>query len=205
MQRKAMYTTGELARYCGVSFRTVLRWIERGTLRAHKLPGRGDHRVKVEDFLEFLALHEMPIPAELRAPKMAPRVLIVEDEHHMARAIERPLQRAGFETKHAADGFRAGTLLGTWRPHVVTLDLRIPGLSGYDVLAFLRGTSDLDQVRILVLSALSDRELHDALRLGADRALAKPFENEQLVSVVAHLAESNAGSRSEPVTPGTQP
>lgn len=202
MQRKAMYTTGELARYCGVSFRTIIRWIERGELRAHKLPGRGDHRVRVEDFLEFLTVHQMPVPEELLPTTRPPRVLIVEDEHHMARAIERTLQRAGFETKHASDGFRAGTLLGTWRPDVVTLDLRIPGLSGYEVLTFLRGTPDLDQVRILILSALSDRELHDALRLGADRVLAKPFENQQLVSVVAHLAESTVGTRHEPITHG---
>ncbi|TNF38926.1 MAG: response regulator, partial [Gammaproteobacteria bacterium] len=39
-------TTGDIARYCQVNFRSVIRWIERGLLKAHKLPGRGDNRVK---------------------------------------------------------------------------------------------------------------------------------------------------------------
>ena len=61
-------TTGEIARYCGVNFRTVIRWIKRGHLRAYQLPGRGDNRVELEDFLEFLREHRMPIPEELKDP-----------------------------------------------------------------------------------------------------------------------------------------
>lgn len=187
MQRKTSYTTGEIARYCGVEFRSVMRWIELGELRAHHLPQRREHRIKLEDFLDFLARHELPIPAELQQIADAPRVLIVEDEPHMARAIERVLHRAGFDTRCAHDGFRAGGLLGSWRPEVVTLDLRIPGLSGLDVLTLLRNTPGHESTRILVLSAQPDRELHHALRLGADRVLAKPFENQQLVSVISRL------------------
>lgn len=195
MQRKTTYTTGEIARYCGVEYSVVARWIELGELRAHRLPQRREHRIQLPDFLDFLARHELPVPRELQPDVDAPRILIVEDEPHMARAIERVLHRAGFETRSAHDGFRAGALLGSWRPEVVTLDLRIPGLSGLDVLTFLRSTPGHEATRILVLSAQPDRELHHALRLGADRVLAKPFENQQLVSVISRLVAGR-----EPVT-----
>ena len=64
MQAKQILTTGEIARYCGVNFRTVIRWIERGRLKAYQLPGRGDNRVTVEDFIDFLKVNSMPIPEE---------------------------------------------------------------------------------------------------------------------------------------------
>ncbi len=58
-------TTGEIALLCGVNIRTVIRWIQRGHLKAYQLPGRGDNRVMLQDFLEFLKANQMPIPKEL--------------------------------------------------------------------------------------------------------------------------------------------
>lgn len=63
---KHTLTTGDIAQYCDVNSRTVIRWIRRGHLRAYQLPGRGDNRIDVEDFLDFLWQHKMPVPEELR-------------------------------------------------------------------------------------------------------------------------------------------
>jgi len=181
-------STGDIGRYCGVHFRTVLRWIQKGHLKAHRLPGgRGDNRVLLEDFLDFLHRHQMPVPAELQA---APRrVLVVEDDRNMARGIERVLRRAGFETRIALDGLQAGVELKAFCPTVMTLDLRMPGLDGFEVLRFIRSTPDLAGLRILVVSGLAGAELRRALVQGADAVLAKPFANETLVSEVTRLAQ----------------
>jgi len=53
-------TTGAVAKYCGVSRVTVLRWIEKGNLAAFKLPG-GQNRIYQDDFIEFLKRYSMPI------------------------------------------------------------------------------------------------------------------------------------------------
>ena len=53
MTDKNTLTTGEAAKYCGVNFRTVIRCIERGHLKAYKLPGRGDNRIPVKDCVRF--------------------------------------------------------------------------------------------------------------------------------------------------------
>jgi excisionase family DNA binding protein len=186
MAEKRTLTTGEIAKYCGVNFRTVIRWIERGLLKAHQLPGRGDNRVEVHDFLAFLRANEMPIPEEFL--DRSRRVLIVEDDAAMAAAIQRTLKRAGFETRVASDGFRAGTLLGTFLPGVMTLDLRMPGIPGIDVLKFVRLAERLKDIRILIVSAMPRKELDEALAAGADDVLEKPFKNQDLVEKVSRLA-----------------
>ncbi|MFK7818672.1 MAG: response regulator [Planctomycetaceae bacterium] len=189
MKAKKVLTSGEVARLCNVNFRTVLRWIERGELAAYKLPGRGDNRIRMEDFLEFVAVNQMPVPEEFHPQQH--RVLVVDDEAHMARSIRRVLVREGFEVKIASDGFRAGTYLGTFAPSVVTLDLQMPGLTGFDVLSFIRQTSGLEKVRILVVSGMDDGDLDRALAEGADATLTKPFCNEELTAKVRELMDSH--------------
>ena len=183
---KSVLTTGEVAQYCKVNFRTVIRWIKRGHLKAYQLPGRGDNRVEVADFLRFLKLHNMPVPGEFQRP--APRVLIVDDDQGTAHAIQRVLRRAGFETQVAFDGFSAGALMESFAPDVMTLDLRMPGLGGLEVLGFVRSHPRLQGIKIVVVSGLPRARLDEALAKGADEVLDKPFENNILVEKVSRLA-----------------
>jgi excisionase family DNA binding protein len=183
---KRALTTGDIAKLCGVNFRTVIRWIQRGHLRAFQLPGRGDNRVLMADFLKFLRENKMPIPEELKVTSR--RVLIVEDEEKMANTIQRTLKRRGFETQIAVDGISAGTLETTFEPAVMTHDLNMPGLGGLEVLKNVRANSDLAQVKVLVVSAMPDEDLKQALDAGADDVMKKPFKNEALADKVAELA-----------------
>ena len=84
-------TSGEIASYCDVNLRTVIRWIENGKLKGFKLPGRGNNRVLVEDFIEFLERHDMPIPDALKGDA-TPSILIVDDEMPVAKSIQRVAQ-----------------------------------------------------------------------------------------------------------------
>lgn len=192
MQEKRMLTTGEIAKYVGVNFRTVIRWIERGHLKSFKLPGRGDNRITIAGFMEFLRAFEMPIPEEFQ--NTSRRVLIVEDDLAMANAIQRTLRRANLETMIASDGFKAGAMLGTFSPMVATLDLMLPGLGGLEVLKFVRSSESLRDLKILVVSAMPQNDLDAALAAGADDILSKPFQNEELVEKVLNLAEIEAGA-----------
>lgn len=178
-------TTGEAAQLCGVNFRTVLRWIDRGLLQAYKLPGRGDRRITRAALRGFMAEHG--IPERAGTPPLPRRVLIADDEPAMARAIERVLRGAGFETTIAANGFEAGALLPTYQPGVLTLDLRMPGMDGLAVLRFLRQTTLPAPFRILVISADTEDRLRQAEALGAHGVLRKPFENADLVAAVERM------------------
>ena len=178
-------TTGEAAKACGVNFRTVLRWIDRGILQAYKLPGRGDHRVPIEELRRFMREHG--IPDRSQSETLPRRVLIADDEPAMARAIQRVLNRAGFETAIAPNGFEAGALLFSFKPGVMTLDLRMPGIDGVDVLRFLQDAPLPGPVKTIVVSADSEQRLQEALALGANQVIRKPFANKDLLAAVEHL------------------
>lgn len=179
-------TSSEAARLCGVSFRTVIRWIERGQLQAYKLPGRGDHRIPVVELRRFMRANAIPEPAELQG-NMPRRILIAEDDPNMARAIARTLKRGDFETAIARDGFQAGWLLHSYKPGLMTLDIHMPGGDGLAMLRFLRETPLPFACKILVVSGGTAAQLHEALTLGADGALAKPFSNKELLFAVRRL------------------
>lgn len=186
--KKRFLTTGDIAELCGVNFRTVIRWIDKGLIKAHQLPGgRGDNRVQPGDFIEFLKENNMPIPEEFDTPGQ--RVLIVEDEKPMAKAIQRALKRAGFETMMASDGFLAGMIAMSFKPAVITLDLKMPGLGGLEVLKALRNEDELQSTKILIVSAMPEEQLEEALRAGADDILEKPFKNKELVAKIRTLLE----------------
>lgn len=192
---------GEIAAYCDVHQRTVSRWIANGQLKGHKLPGRGNYRVLLDDFVRFLQQQQMPMPLELQQDQtgtaiveeelpeqsLADRVLVIDDELSYRNAIRRVLFGAGYQLDFAADGFQAGVKIFSSKPNLITLDLSMPGLDGFEVLKFIREQPELAAVRILVISGLGQAELEKAIQLGANAALSKPFENEQLLKLVQQL------------------
>lgn len=184
-------TTGDIAKFCGVNYRTVNRWVQRGELKGFQLPGRGDVRVRRDDFLVFLKTHNIPVPNPFQVNEI-PRILIVEDTRDMATAIQRVLQGMGLETQIAGDGFRAGVLVRDFNPHLVTLDLKIPGFSGLEVLRYIRNDPQLASIRLLVISALPEAKLQEAKEAGADDIIGKPFENEELTQKVMNLLNLEA-------------
>ncbi|SEQ79455.1 DNA binding domain-containing protein, excisionase family [Amphritea atlantica] len=179
-------TTGEIAKLCDVNLRTVIRWIDRGALTGFKLPGRGNNRVREEDFIAFLHEHGMPVPPGLQQT-ISRQILIVDDEPAVAKSIQRVLRSNGYETLIATDGFQAGSMLSIEKPALMTLDLSMPGLDGYGVIECVRSTSELSGLKILVISALGEASLEKALAAGADAVLQKPFENEQLLKSIQQL------------------
>ncbi|NVK38953.1 MAG: response regulator [Gammaproteobacteria bacterium] len=184
-----VYTTGEVAKLTGVNFRTVIRWIERGELKGYKLPGRGDHRVQHSALLEFMESNGIPLPESFHIP--VKKALIVDDDLAMANAIARVFKRLGWEVQVAQDGFEAGMLLASFQPRVMTLDLKMPYMDGFNVLALSREKFNQQALHIVVISAQGKTELDKALSLGADAVLQKPFENDVLKQIIQKIQPSN--------------
>lgn len=201
MSQSKSYTSGEVAKFCGVTLRTVIRWIERGSLKAYKLPGRGNNRITKDEVLRFMNEFEMPIPHELTQVSVTKvghqvgsevqdnsnRILICDDEKAYADAIRRTLRRAGYETQSALSGFEAGAELVRFNPVLITLDLSMPGMSGFEVISHIRDREQFKELKILVVSALTDEQLQKAILMGADKTISKPFDNETLTTAVQEL------------------
>ncbi len=123
-----------------------------------------------------------------------PRVLVVDDEVGVRRALERGLAAEGMEVVTAADGPTALRVASTGAFDVVLLDIMLPGLSGYRVLQRLR--ADGVRTPVLMVSA-KDGEIDqaDGLDLGADGYLVKPFSFVVLVAQVRALLRRGGGAR----------
>ncbi|MEE2730314.1 MAG: response regulator [Pseudomonadota bacterium] len=180
-------TTGEAAALCGVNFRTVIRWVEKGLLKAHRLPGRGDHRILVEDFVEFLECSDIPIPMNLQ-PLNPALILVIDDQIEVARSYERVLRRTGYTVEVVTDGFHAGIKLLSLKPNLIILDLKMPGVDGFAVLKFVRQEKSLKSTKVLVASGADESSLKHAIELGANVVLPKPFANAELVQEVTRLS-----------------
>jgi two-component system, OmpR family, response regulator VicR len=186
MAEKQSITTREAAKYCGVDSGTVSRWIDNGMLKACKLPGkRGDRRIELPDLIHFLKMNGFPIPDELSS--FLRRVLIVDDDISMAKAIKRTMALKKYETEIATDGFMAGILMERFKPSVMTLDLSMPGMGGVEVIRYIRLNPSFSHIGILVISARPKKDLELALQYGADDAIGKPFENTMLVDKIEAL------------------
>jgi two-component system OmpR family response regulator len=115
------------------------------------------------------------------------RVLLVDDEVRAVAALARGLSADGFVVEVVHDGRSALSSAATGRYDAIVLDIMLPGLSGYEVLKQLRASGD--QTPVLVLSAKDgDYDLADALDLGADDYLVKPFSYIVLVARLRALA-----------------
>lgn len=180
-------TTGEAAALCGVNFRTVIRWIEKGLLNAHRLPGRGDHRIVVDDFVEFLESNDIPIPSNIQSLNEN-HVLVIDDQLEVTQAYARTLKRAGYKVDIVNDGFRAGVKLLMLKPNLIILDLKMPGVDGYSILNFVRNESELKRVKIIVASGAEEASLKKAMEAGANVVLSKPFTNVELIKEVKKLS-----------------
>jgi two-component system phosphate regulon response regulator PhoB len=112
---------------------------------------------------------------------MSHRILVVDDEPDITALVAYHLAKAGYRVSTAANGPDALKAAREERPDIVILDVMLPGVSGYDVLAELRRREETRDVGVILLTAR--REEPDRIRglsLGADDYLTKPFSPAEL-------------------------
>jgi two-component system phosphate regulon response regulator PhoB len=126
--------------------------------------------------------------------KLPVRVLVVEDERDIAALVAYHLTKEGYRVRTAESGNEALEVLTADRPDLVILDLMLPGLSGYEVLAEIRRSTGGAELPVVVLSARRDEaDRVKGLELGADDYVTKPFSPRELVlRVGAVLRRSQA-------------
>ncbi|MCX4807715.1 response regulator [Streptomyces sp. NBC_01214] len=129
------------------------------------------------------------------------RVLVVEDDPQLVRALKINLQARKFDVDEAPDGGSALLLAAARKPDVIVLDLGLPDMDGIDVIKRVR---DWSRVPILVLSARhTSEDKIRALDAGADDYVTKPFSMDELLArlrAAARRQEPTADSRAEKVT-----
>jgi adenylate cyclase len=111
------------------------------------------------------------------------RVLVAEDNPNSRQLVKDILESIGYEPVLAVDGPSAVQAAQTDPPDLIILDVNMPGMSGFDVLAIIKGDEKLAHIPVLMLTALADIDNRvTGLGLGADDYLAKPFSPRELAA-----------------------
>jgi len=197
MREKAVFTTFEAAKLCHVSPLSIINWVNASRLPAFRTPG-GHRRIRREDLARFMRENGIPLPEELRDGSGRPRVLVVDDEAGIRDVIAESLARRSvpYDVMTAADGFEAGRLVATFRPDVVLLDLRMPGLDGFQVCRTIKGDSETAATVVIAMTGYHTVETEARIvECGAVRCLSKPIEPSAIAAVIDSVLEQAAAAK----------
>jgi len=125
------------------------------------------------------------------------RILVVDDEPKYGRAIQLTLEAGGHEVISARNGETAIDLAATEEPDLIMLDIRMPGMDGYEVCTCIR---EFSTVPVIMLTALAEeRDMVNGLDAGADDYVTKPFSARELLARVrAVLRRVELSEREDP-------
>ena len=170
---KKFLSPSEIAKICGVTTGSVIRWIREGKLTSAQTAG-GHYRLEVQDVVKLLETLRMPIPAELKdgvpsgiqTVNSQTKVLIVDDELGLRQLIRSILEEhfPHLQVSEAGDGFAAGWKAHGLHPHLVILDLRLPGVDGFKVCQLIRSFPDSKHTRVIAMTGYAGDDAEQKIR-----------------------------------------
>ena len=169
--RQPSYTTGEVARLCQVTKRTVIKWIDGGKLKGYTIPGSKHRRVSAENLQSFMRANRIPDYGKV----VRPRILIVDDDLDLLELLKDTLHDR-YDVDVASTALDAASRLAVFQPDVILLDIRLPDLSGLQVCRHFQSYKKSRNVPILTMSAYGGEiDPAEVRRSGADAFLPKPL------------------------------
>jgi len=120
-------------------------------------------------------------------------ILLVEDDEEITELLRYNLEKNGYTVVTAEEGYEALELAQKVKPHLILLDIMLPGLDGYEVCQKIRKMEETEKIPIIMLTAKSEElDVVLGLELGADDYVTKPFSIRELLSrIKAHLRRSD--------------
>lgn len=199
---KDIFSTHDAARVCRVTPMTVIRWIKEGKIPAFKTAG-GHRRILRQDLDRFCRARGIPF---LEGDGATGKVLVIDPDPSV-RDVVVEAARAVDETlviEMASDAFSAGRLVAQFRPNLIFLDQRMPGVDALDLVSRLARDPETLAISIVVLAPLVNADLERAFRSRGALACVKrppiPDAIDRLVRAAFHI-----GGDGVPALPGGGP
>ncbi len=193
LSRKRIFTTGEAAQVCKVSQQTIIRCFDSGRLTGFRVPGSKFRRIPREELIRFMKANEIPLDALEGSTR---RILCVDDDPKIVELFADILgDDPRFEVQTCSNGYDAGLMTHSFRPHLIVLDYMLPDINGNIVCQRIREHDDLADTKIIFISGVIEPgEIEGLMASGADGFLQKPFDLDELTARIESLL--GLGSRS---------
>lgn len=148
-----------------------------------------DGRISITSVQGGTRVFNLALPLQPKSLRRG-KILIVEDNPHLALLIEFALEKEGFEVFKAANGLKALEIAKSEGIDLVILDIMLPGIDGFEVCHRLRSAPDTASARVIMVSAKArDEDRATALRVGADAYFQKPLGMTELTAAVEDLLD----------------
>lgn len=181
---KSYLTPKEVAELLMVSTAAVRLWAEHGNLKARVTAG-GHRRFKLDDIKEFALKKNIELNTNMSE---SPKILIVDDDIHFAEFLKTliKLEVKNVDVKISVDGFDAANKLHDFTPNIMILDLKMPGLDGFQVCQSVKQNPLQSHIRVIAISGdVSQSKIEQLKAIGAENCLKKPVDIPLLLKQLA--------------------
>ena len=122
-----------------------------------------------------------------------PYLLVVDDSPSVRRVVSNMLKANGWQVQTARDGVEALEVIARERPAVVLLDIEMPRMDGYELMATVRRQDQYRYLPLVVLTSRAATKHHQrAMQLGANAYIVKPYQDEELLAIINRLVQTRA-------------
>ncbi|MFT5852238.1 MAG: excisionase family DNA binding protein [Colwellia sp.] len=180
---KSYLTPKEVAELLMVSTAAVRLWAESGHLKARVTAG-GHRRFKLDDIKAFAIQKNIQLNTNISEN---PRILIVDDDIHFAEFLDTILkvEIKKVEVEISLDGFDAANKLHDFTPTIMLLDIKMPGLDGFQVCRRVKENPLQNHIRVIAISGdVTDSDINTLQSLGAEACLQKPINIPALLTLL---------------------
>ncbi len=182
------FTSHQVGDILQVNPSSVVKWINDGILSAFRTPG-GHRRISASELVRFARHHGMPIPEELKELAIS-KVLVVDDEPRFLTALQKALKPFDNEIalETVENGIEALIKIGTLKPDILILDIRMPGIDGFQVLERVKSYPDMQHLTVIAVSGqMDDSTAERCKKLGAFMCLTKPVKVPELLETLREM------------------
>lgn len=187
-----LLTSHQVGSLLQVNPSSINKWVKEGRLPAFRTPG-GHRRIRAGDVVTFLHKHQIPVPGTLSSAARR-RLLVIDDDAKQLQSVQRMLKQYSnqVELTTVDNGIEALVLIGSLKPHLVVLDVYMPGLDGLEVCRRLKSRIDTSSIRIVIASGQMTPDLERRARnAGAARCLPKPVSADLIMQELGVTAEND--------------
>lgn len=136
---------------------------------------------------EKISASSVPIKSMLKRGEV--KILVVEDDKFLRELLVTKIKKEGYTVLEAVTGEEGVEKIENERPHLVMLDLVLPGIGGFDVLSKVKGNTTTSDIPVIILSNLGSREdIDKAMALGAREFMVKAHHSPQ--EIVEHIRKT---------------